>query len=63
MLHRCFNVAVGALVVVLAMSATVLAVEGDVPEVDPASMSGAVALLAAGGLFVADRIRRKFIGR
>jgi len=44
--------------VVLALSETVRADFPNAPEVDPGSISSALALLAGGGLLIADRIRR-----
>ena len=61
MLHRCVSIGCAAFLIVLSLTATARAVT--VPEVDPASMSGAMALLAMGGLFVADRIRRTLRAR
>ena len=60
--HRFCTIAIASLSIVLAMSASVFAVEA-APEIDPASMSGAVALLAAAGVFVADRVRRSLKAR
>jgi len=61
MLHRCTAVVIGALLLILILGGTAFA-NGVVaiPEIDPGSMASAVALLVAGGVLVAERMRRKF---
>jgi len=61
MLHRCAAVAIGALLLLSILGGTAIAGElVTVPEIDPGSIASAVALLVAGGVLLAERIRRKF---
>jgi len=52
-----------AVIFVATAAGSAFALPTAVPEVDPSSMAGAVAVLAAAGVFVADRIRRQFRSR
>ena len=60
MLRRCAAVAIGTLVLLLVTGGTAIAGVAAIPEIDPGSMASAVALLVAGGVLVAERMRRKF---
>jgi hypothetical protein len=54
-------VAIGALLLLLILGGTAIAgVPITIPEIDPGSMASAVALLVAGGVLVAERMRCKF---
>ena len=60
MLHRCTAGAIGTLVLLLVPGGTAIAGPTAIPEIDPGSIASAVALLVAGGVLLAERIRRKF---